>query len=136
MMRGSCQIQPAKEDAEISQGVTAAREPTSPRRKENGGLLYAVDSQLSSRSRTGSLLQEKIEKEQGRLQCRGCGLAITDDELSCVLGEADRYGLSFEDCESMVWYCNTCFPALIQRRAPTLPSKVERTNAYEGRRRL
>ena len=58
------------------------------------------------------------------MHCRCCGREITEDELSYALGQADRFGLSFEDCESMSWYCNACYPALI-RTAPPYPSRCQ-----------
>ena len=60
------------------------------------------------------------------MHCRGCGCAITDDELSYALGQADRFSLNFEDCISMVWYCDACYLALIPDRT-ALPLEVETT---------
>ena len=54
---GSCQIQAAKEDAEIRQVVVTTLPPESrqaPVQSKTGGLLYVVDCRRSSQSRTGS----------------------------------------------------------------------------------
>jgi hypothetical protein len=55
--------------------------------------------------------------------CRGCGRAITENELLYALGQGERFGLSFEDCGRMQWYCDGCYSALIHTVTPSLYDK-------------
>jgi hypothetical protein len=65
------------------------------------------------------------------LHCRGCGRAITEHELLYALAQGERFGLSFEDCGRMMWYCDPCFSALIQTMPP-YQHRVQRITEKEA----